>query len=466
MKKECLLIIPMILSSEYSIAEESSTIILSPIDRPYLSDTGLLATRNSLNNVVNDVNARLSDINSNNQSMDTAIDVNRNAITEIKKSSAETTKELTKQLVVTNAKVDVNRNAIAKIQTSSAETTKQLGTTNTKIDVNRNAIIEIKKSSADTTKQLGVTNVAVGANRDAIVSVQASSNVISNKLENVKQLGEAVAIGSAVNNQNLVTTGNAVQTISTNLTAAGDAIQANQSAIAGVQASSNAISSKLENVKQLGEAVAIGSAVNNQNLVTTGNAVQTISTNLTAAGDAIQANQNAIAGVQASSNAISSKLENVKQLGEAVAIGSAVNNQNLVTTGNAVQTISTNLTAAGDAIQANRNAIEAVERNNSMYMEEWNKMFNDSINKIESQIHKNRKISSKGIAGVAAMANIPTPMDGSLSVGIGYGNYDGENALAFGASKYFTSGVAIKGSLATIGSNHPTIGMGASYSFK
>ncbi|WP_413506383.1 YadA C-terminal domain-containing protein, partial [Photobacterium phosphoreum] len=141
-------------------------------------------------------------------------------------------------------------------------------------------------------------------------------------------------------------------------------------------------------------------------------------------------------------------------------------NQNLVTTGNAVQTISTNLTAAGDAIQANRNAIEAVERNNSMYMEEWNKMFNDSINKIESQIHKNRKISSKGIAGVAAMANIPTPMDGSLSVGIGYGNYDGENALAFGASKYFTSGVAIKGSLATIGSNHPTIGMGASYSFK
>ncbi|MCD9525494.1 YadA C-terminal domain-containing protein, partial [Photobacterium carnosum] len=151
---------------------------------------------------------------------------------------------------------------------------------------------------------------------------------------------------------------------------------------------------------------------------------------------------------------------------EAVAIGSAVNNHNLATTGNAVQTISTNLTAAGDAIQANRNAIEAVERNNSMYMEEWNKMFNDSINKIESQIHKNRKISSKGIAGVAAMANIPTPMDGSLSIGIGYGNYDGENALAFGASKYFTSGVAIKGSLATIGSNHPTIGMGASYSFK
>ncbi|PSW06491.1 hypothetical protein C9J20_20655, partial [Photobacterium phosphoreum] len=269
------------------------------------------------------------------------------------------------------------------------------------------------------------------ANRDAIVSVQASSNAISNKLENVKQLGEAVAIGSAVNNQNLVTTGNAVQTVATNLTAAGDAIQNNQNAIAGVQTSS------AETAKQLGVTNA-----------------------------AVGANRDAIVSVQASSNAISNKLENVKQLGEAVAIGSAVNNQNLVTTGNAVQTVATNLTAAGDAIQANRNAIEAVERNNSMYMEEWNKMFNDSINKIESQIHKNRKISSKGIAGVAAMANIPTPMDGSLSVGIGYGNYDGENALAFGASKYFTSGVAIKGSLATIGSNHPTIGMGASYSFK
>ncbi|MCD9528451.1 hypothetical protein, partial [Photobacterium carnosum] len=241
MKKECLLIIPMILSSEYSIAEESSTIILSPIERPYLSDTGLLATRERLNDVVNDVNARLSDVNSNNQSMDTAIDVNRNAITEIKKSSAETTKELTKQLVVTNAKADVNRNAITEIKKSSAETTKeltkQLVVTNAKADVNRIAITEIKKSSAETTKQLGdttkklgTTNVAVGANRDAIVSVQASSNAISNKLENVKQLGEAVAIGSAVNNHNLATTGNAVQTVATNLTAAGDAIQTNQNA--------------------------------------------------------------------------------------------------------------------------------------------------------------------------------------------------------------------------------------------
>ncbi|PSU62743.1 hypothetical protein C9J20_21245, partial [Photobacterium phosphoreum] len=106
----------MILLSDPSIAEESTNIILSPIDRPYSGDLGLLATRKSMNNVVNDINARLSDINSN----------------------------------------DVNRNA------------------------------------------------AVDANRDAIVSVQASSNAISNKLENVKQLGEAVAIGSAVNNQNLV----------------------------------------------------------------------------------------------------------------------------------------------------------------------------------------------------------------------------------------------------------------------
>ncbi|WP_413505740.1 hypothetical protein, partial [Photobacterium phosphoreum] len=145
MRGRCLFIIPMILLSDPSIAEESTNIILSPIDRPYSGDLGLLATRNSLNNVVNDVNARLSDINSNNQSMDTAI--------------------------------DVNRNAIAGVQTSSAEIAKQLGT----------------------------TNVAVGANRDAIVSVQASSNVISNKLENVKQLGEAVAIGSAVNNHNLAT---------------------------------------------------------------------------------------------------------------------------------------------------------------------------------------------------------------------------------------------------------------------
>ena len=40
-----------------------------------------------------------------------------------------------------------------------------------------------------------------------------------------------------------------------------------------------------------------------------------------------------------------------------------------------------------------------------------------------------------GIASVAAMANIPTPQAGkTFSLGIGYGNFEGENAFAFGGA--------------------------------
>ncbi|WP_158306881.1 YadA C-terminal domain-containing protein [Aliivibrio salmonicida] len=139
---------------------------------------------------------------------------------------------------------------------------------------------------------------------------------------------------------------------------------------------------------------------------------------------------------------------------------------NFIVNAQSISTVGSNLGAAGDAIQANHNALVDLELKNSIYIDEWNNMFKESISKIESQISQNRKVSSRGIAGVAAMTNIPTLTDGSFSVGMGYGYFDGEDALAFGVSKYFNSGVAIKTSFATTGANNTTLGIGASYSFK
>lgn len=51
------------------------------------------------------------------------------------------------------------------------------------------------------------------------------------------------------------------------------------------------------------------------------------------------------------------------------------------------------------------------------------------------QLETVRKDSFAGIAGVAAMANIPDPRPGkNHAIGVGFGNYKGQQALALGLS--------------------------------
>lgn len=95
--------------------------------------------------------------------------------------------------------------------------------------------------------------------------------------------------------------------------------------------------------------------------------------------------------------------------------------------------------------------------------------FRDTSNRLAQNIEKNRELAAEGIAGIAAMSNIPTPaVQGTTSVGLGVGNYDSKSALAIGASHYFENGVAIKGSLSSgLNSGKSTaVGAGVSYSWK
>lgn len=71
-----------------------------------------------------------------------------------------------------------------------------------------------------------------------------------------------------------------------------------------------------------------------------------------------------------------------------------------------------------------------------------------------------------GIANVAAMANIPQVEPGkSFSVGAGYGNFKGENAMALGGSARFTDNVVAKASVGFGSENATTVGGGVSYSW-
>lgn len=84
---------------------------------------------------------------------------------------------------------------------------------------------------------------------------------------------------------------------------------------------------------------------------------------------------------------------------------------------------------------------------------------------LQNTIQENRSLSSRGIASIAAMANIPVPaVAGKTTIGAGVGHFDSKNAIAVGLSRYYQNGTAVKVSLGTAGSN-VAFGGGISYSF-
>uniref|UniRef100_UPI001CE3CB14 YadA C-terminal domain-containing protein n=1 Tax=Leclercia sp. Marseille-Q4284 TaxID=2866582 RepID=UPI001CE3CB14 len=87
-----------------------------------------------------------------------------------------------------------------------------------------------------------------------------------------------------------------------------------------------------------------------------------------------------------------------------------------------------------------------------------------NFGKLKSQVEENRKRASAGIAGVAAMANIPQVIQGqTFAVGAGVGNTDGESALAIGASARATENVVVKASVSDDTQQNFVVGAGVSY---
>ena len=97
--------------------------------------------------------------------------------------------------------------------------------------------------------------------------------------------------------------------------------------------------------------------------------------------------------------------------------------------------------------------IETLEQSNSA-----------SFGKLKSEVEDNRKRASAGIAGVAAMANIPQVTNTqNFSVGAGVGNSDGENALAVGFSARATENVVVKASVSDDSQHSFVVGGGIAY---
>ncbi|WP_288822023.1 YadA-like family protein [uncultured Leclercia sp.] len=130
--------------------------------------------------------------------------------------------------------------------------------------------------------------------------------------------------------------------------------------------------------------------------------------------------------------------------------------------------------AANANIEANREAMAAtnkrVSENSAAIADHESRIgalessTNAKFGQLKDKIEDNRKRASAGIAGVAAMANIPQVIQGqTFSVGAGVGNTDSESALAVGASARASENVVVKASVSNDTQHNFVVGAGVSY---
>ncbi|MFU0920151.1 YadA C-terminal domain-containing protein [Kluyvera sichuanensis] len=89
---------------------------------------------------------------------------------------------------------------------------------------------------------------------------------------------------------------------------------------------------------------------------------------------------------------------------------------------------------------------------------------NSNFANLDKKVDDNRKRASAGIAGVAAMANIPQVIQGqTLAIGAGVGTTDGENAMAVGFSARTSEHTIVKASVSDDSQQNFVVGGGVSY---
>lgn len=124
--------------------------------------------------------------------------------------------------------------------------------------------------------------------------------------------------------------------------------------------------------------------------------------------------------------------------------------------------------------EANRQALDATNKrvaqntadiaNHEQRIQGLESQTNSKFADLNKQIDDNRKRASAGIAGVAAMANIPQVLEHqTFAIGAGAGNTDGESALAVGFSARASQNTVVKASVSNDTQHNFVVGAGVSY---
>ncbi|MGS7257717.1 YadA C-terminal domain-containing protein [Enterobacter hormaechei] len=91
---------------------------------------------------------------------------------------------------------------------------------------------------------------------------------------------------------------------------------------------------------------------------------------------------------------------------------------------------------------------------------------NSMFKSLKNRVDDNRELSSSGIAGVAAMSNIPA-LSGNkdFSFGMGVGHFDNESAISAGFQGRVSENFVTKVSFASAQSGDVVLGAGAAFEF-
>jgi len=161
--------------------------------------------------------------------------------------------------------------------------------------------------------------------------------------------------------------------------------------------------------------------------------------------------------ITSNTSALTTKVD--KQVFQAQATGDYANsridvaNQNIEA--NRQASIATNKRVAANTAQLanHEQRITTLEQNTSARFSDLN-----------SKIDDNRKRASAGIAGVAAMANIPQVLEHqTFAIGAGAGNTDGESALAVGFSARASQNTVVKASVSNDTQHNFVVGAGVAF---
>ncbi|NIF31063.1 hypothetical protein F3J29_02765 [Enterobacter sp. Cy-643] len=87
----------------------------------------------------------------------------------------------------------------------------------------------------------------------------------------------------------------------------------------------------------------------------------------------------------------------------------------------------------------------------------------NAFSSLKDQVNHNQKEANAGISGAMAMSNIPQVMNNqTVAIGAGIGGYEGENALAVGASTRIGNAVVVKATVSDDTENNVGYGAGLS----
>ena len=300
-------------------------------------------------------------------------------------------------------------------------------------DDSKNSIIEAKNAATTVTNSLQEINKSVAraetaateAGKSAQSAASAASAASNSATAADKSAQSAASAASAASNSATSAANSATSAASAASAASNSATAANSAASAaqisaqriedsgliskdGKTASAANNTSNRDSAKAKGKdatAVGYGSNASGENATALGNNSQASANNATAIG------QNAKA-----------KAENAVAIGQ----GSVANEKDTVSVGNDGSN--------GQPIVNRRITNVATPIHNT---DAVNKQYVDnSVNSVRNELKQTDKKLRGGIAGAVAMANIPTVnRAGGTMIGLGVGNFKGQNAVAVGMSK-------------------------------